>query len=189
VATTGARVGERLRAIRRQKGLSLHDVEARSSLEFKASVLCRERAVARCERITVAVDLRADWPGALAAAGHDPAVPTVWIAEGLLIYLPEDAVELLLARISAQSAAGSWMGLTLGSRGVIERLGADAVPGSAASMWISEMPDDPVGWLAGHGWEADSHTLRERAAAYGRPISTPPQREERPGGLISAVRR
>src|SRR3979411_2195568 len=32
-------VGERLRAIRRQKGLSLHDVEARSSLEFKASVL------------------------------------------------------------------------------------------------------------------------------------------------------
>ena len=39
MATTGARVGERLRAIRRQKGLSLHDVEARSTLEFKASVL------------------------------------------------------------------------------------------------------------------------------------------------------
>jgi transcriptional regulator with XRE-family HTH domain len=39
VATTGVRVGERLRAIRRQKGLSLHDVEARSNLEFKASVL------------------------------------------------------------------------------------------------------------------------------------------------------
>ena len=36
---TGVRVGERLRAIRRQKGLSLHDVEARSNLEFKASVL------------------------------------------------------------------------------------------------------------------------------------------------------
>ncbi len=39
LANNGARVGERLRAIRRQKGLSLHDVEARSSLEFKASVL------------------------------------------------------------------------------------------------------------------------------------------------------
>jgi transcriptional regulator with XRE-family HTH domain len=39
VVSTGARVGERLRAIRRQKGLSLHDVEARSNLEFKASVL------------------------------------------------------------------------------------------------------------------------------------------------------
>lgn len=33
------RVGERLRAIRRQKRLSLHDVEAASGSEFKASVL------------------------------------------------------------------------------------------------------------------------------------------------------
>ena len=124
-------------------------------------MLRQERAVARCERIPVAVDLRDDWPAALAAAGHDPAAPTVWIAEGLLIYLPEDAVELLLARISAQSAPGSRMGLTLGSRGVIERFGADAAPGSAASMWVSEMPDDPVNWLSGHGWEAEAHTLRE----------------------------
>lgn len=39
MASSGAKVGERLRAIRRQKGLSLHDVEARSGMEFKASVL------------------------------------------------------------------------------------------------------------------------------------------------------
>ena len=44
---SGVRVGERLRAIRRQKGLSLHDVEARSGMEFKASVL---GAYARGER-------------------------------------------------------------------------------------------------------------------------------------------
>src|SRR5258705_2891873 len=35
----GRKVGERLRAIRRQKGLSLQDVEATSKQEFKASVL------------------------------------------------------------------------------------------------------------------------------------------------------
>jgi transcriptional regulator with XRE-family HTH domain len=34
-----ARVGERLRSIRLQKGLSLHDVEEASNKEFKASVL------------------------------------------------------------------------------------------------------------------------------------------------------
>jgi transcriptional regulator with XRE-family HTH domain len=40
VTTTYSRkVGERLRAIRRQKRLSLQDVEASSELEFKASVL------------------------------------------------------------------------------------------------------------------------------------------------------
>ncbi|MFF0465296.1 class I SAM-dependent methyltransferase [Streptomyces mexicanus] len=171
------------------EGTRLFEVDTAAPLDFKASVLRQERAVARCERIAVAVDLREDWPRALTAAGHDPTMPTVWIAEGLLIYLPEDAVDLLLARISAQSAAGSRMGLTLGSRGAIDRFGADAVPGSAASMWVSEMPEDPVGWLAGYGWQAGCHTLRERAAAYGRPISTSPQHEEGPGGLISAVRR
>ncbi|MFJ9774343.1 class I SAM-dependent methyltransferase [Kitasatospora sp. NPDC101157] len=171
------------------EGTRLFEVDTAAPLDFKASVLRREEAVARCERITVPVDLREDWPAALAAAGHDPSVPTAWIAEGLLIYLPEDAVELLLARIGAQSAPGSRMGLTLGSRGVIERFTTDAAPGSAASLWVSEMPDDPVHWLAGHGWDASCHTIRERAAAYGRPITTPPQREEGPGGLISALRR
>jgi transcriptional regulator with XRE-family HTH domain len=39
VRAYGTRVGERLRAIRKQKRLSLQDVEAASRLEFKASVL------------------------------------------------------------------------------------------------------------------------------------------------------
>jgi transcriptional regulator with XRE-family HTH domain len=39
LSENGRHVGERLRSIRRQKGLSLHDVEARSGNEFKASVL------------------------------------------------------------------------------------------------------------------------------------------------------
>ncbi len=53
----GRRVGERLRAIRRQKRLSLQDVEANSSQEFKASVLGAyergERAISvpRLERL------------------------------------------------------------------------------------------------------------------------------------------
>jgi transcriptional regulator with XRE-family HTH domain len=53
----GRRVGERLRSIRRQKRLSLQDVEANSNQEFKASVLGAyergERAisVARLERL------------------------------------------------------------------------------------------------------------------------------------------
>jgi transcriptional regulator with XRE-family HTH domain len=37
--TYAARVGERLRAVRLQKGLSLHEVEEASGAEFKASVL------------------------------------------------------------------------------------------------------------------------------------------------------
>ena len=36
---SSVQIGDRLRVIRRQQGLSLHDVEARSGQEFKASVL------------------------------------------------------------------------------------------------------------------------------------------------------
>ncbi len=55
----GRRVGERLRAIRRQKRLSLQDVEAQSDQEFKASVLGAyergERAISvpRLERLAL----------------------------------------------------------------------------------------------------------------------------------------
>jgi len=63
-----------------------------------------------------------------------------------------------------------------------------AVPGSAASMWVSEMPEDTVGWLEALGWAAETFTLRERAEAYGRPVLTPAQYDEGAGGLVSAVR-
>lgn len=61
-----AGVGERLRSIRRQKGLSLHDVEARSRMEFKASVLGAyergERAISvpRLMRLAEVYDVPAD---------------------------------------------------------------------------------------------------------------------------------
>ncbi|WP_437115513.1 class I SAM-dependent methyltransferase [Streptomyces griseoviridis] len=65
-----------------------------------------ERAVARRERIAVAVDLRDKWLDAPAAAGHDPAAPTVGNAEGLLIHRPEDAVELPRARVGGVPVSG-----------------------------------------------------------------------------------
>jgi transcriptional regulator with XRE-family HTH domain len=58
-ATYAQRVGERLRAIRLQKGLSLHDVEESSTKEFKASVLGayergeRSISVPRLQRLAI----------------------------------------------------------------------------------------------------------------------------------------
>ena len=59
-------IGDRLRAIRRQQGLSLHDVEARSGKEFKASVLGayergeRALSVGRLMRLAELFDVPAD---------------------------------------------------------------------------------------------------------------------------------
>ncbi len=54
------------------------------------------------------VDLGTDgWTKELMAVGFDPKVPTVWIAEGLFMYLSEDAVTALLKEARSVSAKGS----------------------------------------------------------------------------------
>ena len=200
VVLLGAGMDSRAYRLDWPSGTRLFELDTAEPLAFKESVLRAERAVPRCERRVVAVDLRDDWPAALAAAGHDPALPTVWIAEGLLIYLPQEDVQRLLERVGGLSAPGSRMGLTLGSPQTLERFAQDQ--GTAADMWVSVMPDDPVGWLAGLGWDAETFSTRERAAAYGRSIPEPDESQTQPqpkpqpktqpptpGGLVSAVRR
>jgi len=73
----GRRVGERLRAIRRQKRLSLQDVEASSDQEFKASVLGAyergERAISvpRLERLARFYNIPVDQLLPRSTAGGD----------------------------------------------------------------------------------------------------------------------
>lgn len=45
----------------------------------------------------VVADLnQADWPTKLQAAGWDPSIPTVWVAEGLTYYLEEASLKALI---------------------------------------------------------------------------------------------
>ena len=87
-------VGERLRAIRKQKRLSLQEVEATSSDEFKASVLGAyergERAISvpRLERLAnfyaVPIDQLLPRTSPTEAAEPDPARPTKKLAIDLV---------------------------------------------------------------------------------------------------------
>ena len=76
-------------------------------IEFKTSTLNKLGAQPTAERRTVAVDLRDDWPAALRAAGFDPQAPSVWSAEGLVVYLPPEAQDALFGNITALSAPQS----------------------------------------------------------------------------------
>src|SRR5262249_57258687 len=56
----------------------------------------------------VAVDFERDaLADRLAAAGHRAGEPTVWIWEGVVMYLRDEAVRATLAAIAARSARGS----------------------------------------------------------------------------------
>ena len=88
-------------------GTVVFEVDQPGVIDFKVSALQRLGARPTAEVRNVGVDLREDWPAALAAHGFDPGRPTAWIAEGLLIYLPPDAQDRLFDHITALSPAGS----------------------------------------------------------------------------------
>lgn len=87
--------------------MTVFEIDQPQVIEFKAATLSELGAAPRTELRTVAVDLRNDWPKALAEAGFDKNQPTAWIAEGLFGYLPPDAQDRLLDNITALSADGS----------------------------------------------------------------------------------
>src|SRR5204862_526631 len=85
-------------------GEDVHDDSAGGRYRLRRRA---HRAVAAGTRVAVGIDLSGDWPRALCTAGFDPAIPTVWIAEGLLQYLSAAYEHRLLGRVDHLSATGS----------------------------------------------------------------------------------
>jgi methyltransferase (TIGR00027 family) len=85
----------------------VYEVDMPEVIEFKTLTLGGLGAEPTAERRTVAVDLRDDWATALQAAGFDPKAPSAWSAEGLLLYLPDEAQDALFDNITALSAPAS----------------------------------------------------------------------------------
>jgi methyltransferase (TIGR00027 family) len=85
----------------------VYEIDQPQVIEFKTTTLADLGAKPTATRRTVPIDLRADWPAALQAAGLDPDAPTAWVAEGLLIYLPSAAQDRLFDDITALSVPGS----------------------------------------------------------------------------------
>jgi methyltransferase (TIGR00027 family) len=88
-------------------GTTVYELDQPQVIEFKTGTLAGLGAEPTANRVTVPIDLRADWPAALRGAGLDTGAPTAWLAEGLLIYLPSEAQDRLFDNITALSAPGS----------------------------------------------------------------------------------
>ncbi|WP_441961636.1 class I SAM-dependent methyltransferase [Mycolicibacterium houstonense] len=92
-------------------GTVVYEIDQPEVVRFKTDTLAELGAAPTTDLRTVSMDLRFDWPAALTAAGFDPSVPTAWIAEGLLGYLPGDAQDRLLDQVTELSAPGSRLGV------------------------------------------------------------------------------
>ncbi len=83
------------------------EIDREGVLAFKQRVLTDLSAAPRAKRVPVPVDLRADWVAALTTSGFDPAAPSVWLAEGLLFYLPSPAETYLIDTVDRLTTGGS----------------------------------------------------------------------------------
>ncbi|HLS75825.1 MAG TPA: SAM-dependent methyltransferase [Nocardia sp.] len=146
-------------------------------LAFKERVLAEHGVRARVDRRAVAVDLRSDWPAALAAHGADPRAATAWSAEGLLPYLPGAAHDRLFERIDALSPPGSRLAVeytptAAAIRGFsqVERKYFDKNPFGEldpTELFYADERIDPRSWLTERGWSVRAASPDDLAAEYG----------------------
>ena len=155
-------------------GVRVFELDLAEVLAFKDSVL---DAVPACGRVVVPVDLLGDWAPDLLAAGFDPAAPTAWLAEGLLIYLSADEADHLLAVVSGLSAPAGSIAFERGG-GTVRVTPAMA---GYAALWKGGFGEGGADRLRAHGWLPRSHDLGSLAADYGRPAAAG-------GGFLTAVR-
>jgi methyltransferase (TIGR00027 family) len=153
--------------------IDLFELDLPEVAAFKQEVVTSKGHRASCSRIVVPTDLTGPWTADLEAAGFDAAVPTVWLAEGLLVYLTRAQNEALVDDVSRLAAPGSRLGLTLSGRTEGgDRTGTAAPEFDHERLWESASPGDATEWLGPRGWSVEEHRLVDRAAAYGLPTGT-----------------
>jgi methyltransferase (TIGR00027 family) len=157
---------------------ALYEIDQPRVLEYKTGILEQHGAVPTASRRPVPVDLRDDWPAALAAAGFDRTQPTAWLAEGLLPYLPSEAQDRLFEMFTELSAPGSRVAIEafgMNSRSnsqrwlrMRERLGLDV--NVQALTYHEPGRSEAADWLTKHGWRVEAVNNREEMARLGRPV-------------------
>jgi methyltransferase (TIGR00027 family) len=153
-------------------GTRLYEVDLPGLVEFKERTLAAQGARPRCARTVVPADLREDWPAELVAAGLDPAVPTMWLVEGVLMYLTAADGGRVLERVGSLSAPGSRLAVEHLNQAYIDQpVMAPAVSRLAATQasWQSSV-EDPKEWLAAYGWRAEITHQADLARRLGRPV-------------------
>lgn len=168
-------------------GTTVYEIDQPKVLAYKEQTLAAHDVTPSAERRAVAIDLRQDWPAALAAAGFDPAAPTAWLAEGLLMYLPAESQDRLFDQITELSAPGSRIAAETAANHGDERRREMSVRfkkitdmiGLAQTVDIQDLiyhDEDRAAlraWLDEHGWRATAQPSTAEMRRLNRWVEVP----------------
>ncbi|MDN3359628.1 SAM-dependent methyltransferase [Actinomadura sp. DC4] len=188
VVVLGAGLDSRVYRLAPGDGVTVFELDRAPVHEFKDTVLRRQGAVPTCVRVPVVADLTQGLSRFLLPSGFDPAVPTMWVVEGLLMYLSREEADELLRGITALSAPGSriageyfdrhWSNADVGydALGAQDRAAWDLLMGA---FRYGPVADHPGEWLSVHGWGSrEVTTIRRFGGRTGREV---PGELARPG--------
>jgi methyltransferase (TIGR00027 family) len=151
-------------------GTRVFEIDQPKVLQYKNEMLDARGVQPSADRSAVPVDLRHDWPAALKQSGFDPAQPTAWLAEGLLMYLPADAQDNLFEALTALSAPGSRVSAeAVGHQDdqrraemrerfakVADQIGIEQTVDVQELIYDDPERADVTDWLNAHGWRASA---------------------------------
>jgi methyltransferase (TIGR00027 family) len=156
-------------------GTRWYELDMPEMVAFKKALMARTEFAPTCNWYGIGADLAADWYGKLQQAGFDQRQPSVWLVEGLLMYVADEVAHRILAKLTGASAPSSQLLVEhLNTKMMIRRGGTiqDAV--KAQNVVLVSARDDIAEWLAGYGWRAVVHAGSDPAIGYGRLVPEMP---------------
>lgn len=176
VVLLGAGLDSRAFRLAWPPGCVIFEIDREGVLAFKHKVLDGLSATPKATRVPIPVDLRADWVGALADAGFDATAPSVWLAEGLLFYLPAVAETHLIDMVDRLSVAGSALAFEVKlEKDLLEYRDSPIYTSTTQQIGIDlldlfdrEPRPDSAGDLTSKGWSTSVHTPFEFTRRHGR---------------------
>lgn len=136
------------------QGVHLFEIDQTNVLEYKKKVLKNQKP--RCNRVEVPADLRFDWVKQLQEAGFEKSKKTLWMVEGLLMYLSANQVQDLFHKINSLARPGDRMLFDILGRSLLE-----APHMQKQLQFLSEMgapwqfgENDPEQMMKDLGWKA-----------------------------------
>lgn len=174
-------------------GTVVYEIDQPKVLDYKSSTLAEHGVTPSADRREVPIDLRQDWPAALRRAGFDPAAPTAWLAEGLLMYLPAEAQDRLFTQITELSPAGSRIAVETAARHaderrqemrerfqkVAEQLGLEQTVDVQDLIYHDENRAVVADWLADHGWKVTAQNSGDEMRRLGRWVDGVPMADDK----------
>jgi methyltransferase (TIGR00027 family) len=158
---------------------TVFEIDQPQVIEFKTTTLAALSAKPTVDLRAIPIDLRDDWPAALRRAGFDAGRATVWIAEGLLGFLPPEAQDRLLDSITALSADGSQLIAEIfwNSPESVQIMHTAAqkwyehgLDAHIDDLWYGGERHDVAAYLSVLGWHTARIPVRELLADAGLPV-------------------